>query len=208
MQPTIGILNADLGNLRSVSNAVDSLGFDHRIIREASEFNAITHLIIPGVGSFPRAMQHLEELRLKSGIVAFAQSGRPVLGICLGMQILAQHGEELSPTPGLGLIEGSVRLLPQQLCQTVPHVGWNTVTFTHAHPVLAGIKNGVDYYFVHSYFLDGGAAGQTYGVTEHGLKFPSIAGRGNVFGVQFHPEKSQTSGLKLLENFCGWDGRC
>jgi glutamine amidotransferase len=203
----VGIINADIGNLRSVTNAVDALGFEHILVDSAGQLGSLSHLILPGVGSYHEAMKHIERLRLRDGIVDFAASGRPLLGICLGMQLLSEVGEEVERTSGLGLLPGTVRHLPVVPGVRIPHVGWNSVTFSSSHPVLSDVKSGADFYFVHSYHFECPASA-VLGTTEYGLSFCSIIGQGNVVGFQFHPEKSQVNGLKLLENFCGWDGRC
>lgn len=204
----VGILNLDMGNLRSVSNAVDQLGFDVRMVEAADELEQLTHLIIPGVGAFGAAMRKLQDRGLVEPIRRFAASGRPVLGLCLGMQLLTARGEEGGDMPGLGLVPGAVRRLDEALVPAVPHVGWNSVAMKRGHPVLAEVKSGVDFYFVHSFTVRTADAGDVLGTTEYGEEFPAIIGRGNVVGFQFHPEKSQANGLRLIENFCGWDGRC
>ncbi len=196
-----------MGNLRSAYNAVYENGFDPEFVDRESDFDALSHLIVPGVGNFRAVMQHLEEDGLASRIRDFAASGRPLLGICAGMQLLAELGTESGETPGLGLVHGRVERLPDE-GQLLPHVGWSSVKFRFAHPVLEGIKPGRDFYFVHSYALHTDHDEEWLGETEYGTAFASIVARDNVVGFQFHPEKSQANGLKLIENFCLWDGRC
>jgi glutamine amidotransferase len=204
----IGIIDADLGNLRSASNAIYSLGHDFRFVRSADHMEDLSHLIIPGVGSYAKAMRNLGTLALTEPILRFANTGRPVLGICLGMQILSEQGEEVETTKGLGLLKGTVRLLEDRPGYAVPHVGWNAISPVREHPILANVKKEVDFYFVHSYYFAPLVSDEVICTTEYGHVFSSIVARANVVGFQFHPEKSQAKGLQLLENFCAWDGVC
>jgi glutamine amidotransferase len=206
-EPEIGILNLDLGNLRSVSNAIYSLGYDPRLVETPQELDGLSHLVIPGVGAFHTAMQHFESSGLLEPVRAFQRSGRPVLGLCLGMQMLAAVGEEGEETEGLGFIPGRVTRLDETLAPSVPHVGWNSVEWRRPHPVTEGVRSGVDFYFVHSYQVRLDTEADLLGATEFGMPIASVVARRNVIGFQFHPEKSQASGLRLIENFCGWDGR-
>jgi glutamine amidotransferase len=205
----IGVIDMDMGNLRSVLNAVHSLGFDHRVIRAGSELDGLSHLILPGVGNYRTAMRHLEAQSLVEPIREFAAGGRPMLGICLGMQLLSSTGDEGETGPGLGLIEGHVERFDPMLVPSIPHVGWNEVRLTRKHPVLAKVKSGVDFYFVHSFHFRCAEPADALGLAEYGgREYTAIVARANVLGFQFHPEKSQNNGLKLLENFCDWDGAC
>ena len=206
MEPAIGILRMPIGNLRSVFNAVYENGFDPLFVDESSNFDPLTHLIVPGVGNFRAVMDHLRQHGLIERIRDFAASGRPLLGICAGMQLFAERGMESGETPGIGLIHGSIDRLPNG--QPLPHVGWSQVELHFAHPVVDGIKPGRDFYFVHSFALQDGRADEVLGETEYGARFASMVARDNIVGFQFHPEKSQANGLKLIENFCNWDGRC
>lgn len=204
----IGILDLQLGNLRSVANSVYALGFDYQFIESASMLEDMTHLIIPGVGHFQAAMDYLHQSQLITAIQHFHASRRPILGICLGMQLLATVGYEGGETPGLGWIPGMVQRFVAQPKLKIPHVGWNTVHFQCAHPLFEEIKNQRDFYFVHSYHFVCAEVHAIGATTEYGTLFPSIVLHQHVAGVQFHPEKSQKNGLKLLENFCRWDGQC
>lgn len=204
----IGVLDLDLGNLRSVTNAVYSLGFDFRVLRDLRDIDDISHLIIPGVGAYPAVMGKVRERGLAEGIRKVAAEGRPLLGICLGMQILSTWGEEHGETEGLGLIPGRVKLLRPEGGLPVPHVGWNGIEFRRVHPLLRGVKAGVDFYFVHSYQFFCERDEDLLGETDYGGRVAAVVGHGNVVGFQFHPEKSQVNGLKLIENFCDWDGIC
>lgn len=204
----IGILSIGLGNLRSVENAVYQNGFDSLSVSDATKFDDLTHLIIPGVGNFGAAMPEIDRRGLRPAILDFVASGRPVMGACLGMQLLMAVGEEGGTNDGLGLIPGRVvRMTPPEGCR-LPHVGWNVVDMRRDHPVCEGIKSRRDFYFVHSYMAKCDDEADVIGETDHGAPVTAIVGRANVIGFQFHPEKSQVNGLKLVENFCAWDGKC
>ena len=206
--PSIGILKMPMGTLRSVHNALHENGFDPVFVDRECDFDDLTHLIVPGVGNFKAVMHHLAEAGLVERIRDFAASGRPLLGICAGMQLLAMRGTEGGDTEGLQLVDGVVDRLPGEDGLVLPHVGWSSVTFRHHHPILEGVKPGRDFYFVHSYAMQVEESEEALGSTEYGIPFVSIVGKANVVGFQFHPEKSQANGLKLLENFGWWDGSC
>lgn len=197
-----------MGNLRSVLNAMYENGFAPLMVDGDSDFDSLSHLIVPGVGNFTAVMRYLGEVGLIKPIQDFAASGRPLLGICVGMQLLAKRGTEGGDTLGLGLVDGVVDLLPAGKGLLSPHVGWSRVRFLRGHPVLDGIKPDRDFYFVHSYAMQVEDETEALGLTDYGTEFVSIVGKANVVGFQFHPEKSQTNGLRLLENFGWWDGRC
>lgn len=202
----VGIVRMPIGNLQSVYNSLWELGHDPRWVDETVDVEDLSHLILPGVGNFRAVSTALEARGLATKARRFAASGRPLLGICVGMQLLATSGDEGGGSDGLGLIAGRVTRLPEDL--PLPHVGWNTVSLSHAHPVFAGIKAGRDFYFVHSYAFVTSEEDDVLATTDYGSAFVSAVARDNIVGVQFHPEKSQVNGLKLLDNFCGWDGRC
>lgn len=204
----IGLLRMPIGNLQSAWNALYELGFDPVFLDEDSDFDGFSHLIVPGVGNYKAVMAHLEAKGLPDKIRNFAASGRPTLGICVGMQLLATNGTESGETEGLGFISARVERLPGGPGMPLPHVGWSTVDLTRPHPVTENLKQGRDFYFVHSYAMQCDDPVDRIGVTNYGTDFGSIVGRDNVVGFQFHPEKSQANGLKLLENFCHWDGTC
>ena len=203
----VGIVKMPIANLRSVWNALHENGLDPVLVDESSPHDDLSHLIVPGVGHFQAVMENLEQRGLAGRIRAFAATGRPLLGICVGMQLLAAEGTEGAPTKGLGLIAGTVRRLPEGGHLRLPHVGWNTLTLSRPHPVFEGIKPNRDFYFVHSYAFETGRAEDSLGVTDYGPVFTSVVARDNIVGVQFHPEKSQINGIRLLENFCNWDGK-
>jgi glutamine amidotransferase len=152
-------------------------------------------------------MAHMQAQRLVEPIRAFALTGKPLLGICLGMQLLSSAGDEGGPTDGLGLVEG--RVVRFENVPRIPHVGWNEVRMQRPHPVFRKVKSGADFYFVHSYRFVCARAEDAIGLVEYGGQdHTSIVAKDNVLGFQFHPEKSQANGLRLVENFCEWDGAC
>jgi len=204
----IAILDAHAGNIRSVFNAVYGLGYDVDVVSHLNNGDDYTHLIIPGVGSFYSVMSAVNSSSLRSEIVEFSESGRPTLGICLGMQMFADWGSEGGGSEGLGLIHGKVDSMDCADGLLMPHVGWNTVSFNMRHPCFEGIKDNVDCYFVHSYHFRCVDYKNVYASTDYGAEFSSVVGKGNVVGVQFHPEKSQSNGIKMIDNFCSWDGEC
>lgn len=204
----IGVLDIGMGNLRSMANAIDQNGFNPLVVREASSFDDLTHLVIPGVGNFGAAMTEVVARNLRQGIRNFADSGRPLLGVCLGMHLLAEAGEEGGLNEGLGFIAGTVRRLDPGPGLRVPHVGWNVLQVCHDHPVFEGIKANRDFYYVHSFSMVCESKENVLGTTDYGGSVTAVVGRDNVLGFQFHPEKSQMNGLRLIENFCLWNGQC
>jgi len=208
MPGRIGILDLAMGNLRSVANAFAENGFDAEVVTDGRIFDDLSHLVIPGVGHFAHAMSQVEAGQLRPPILAYAASGRPLLGLCVGMQILASVGHEGSMTPGLDLVPGEVRRIPDRPGLPVPHVGWNDLALRRPHPVFHGLKTGRDMYFVHSFAVQVADTDDELAVTDYGGPLAAVIGRANVIGFQFHPEKSQLNGLKLIENFALWDGRC
>lgn len=204
----IGILDIGMGNIRSVFNAIYENGFDPIIVDSVAQLDDMTHLVIPGVGAYRTAMSHIAEKNFYAPLKEFAESGRPLLGICLGMQILSDSGVEGGVSEGLGVIHGEVLPLDVSEELRVPHVGWNEVVFDVNHPIFEEVKTDRDFYFVHSYAFNCANQNEVIAHTNYGKKITCIVGKGNVVGIQFHPEKSQVNGLKILENFCSWDGLC
>jgi glutamine amidotransferase len=204
----IGILDLGIGNLRSLANAVYHNGFEFEIVRNAARFDDLTHLIIPGVGHFGAAMKAFEATGMRAPLHDYVAAGRPLLGVCLGMQILATKGTEGGDTDGIGLISGTVRPIAPGAGYRIPHVGWNVLLTTRKHPVYVGLKSDRDFYFVHSFAMQCDSRDDVLGETDYGVRLTAIVGRRNVVGFQFHPEKSDRNGLLLLENFCNWDGQC
>ncbi len=189
------VLDYGMGNLGSVSRALQHLGAVFTVSDSAA---GASKLIIPGVGAFAAAM---EAIRSQAETIrALASDGVPILGICLGQQLLFDESEEGSLTPGLGLLRGRVRYLPTDGVK-VPHIGWNALTSPRAIALLNGIPSESEVYFVHSLYTDCADAEDIAAETTHGISFPSAVQRGNIWGVQFHPEKSGDIGLQILENF-------
>ncbi len=203
----VGIIDVGIGNLGSLKSAVYELGFDVCLVKTPDMLAGCGSMILPGVGSFSHGMRVIKEAGLVELIRAHVANGKPLLGICLGMQLLFDEGNEGGACKGLSLIPGTVRRLRKHSSFHLPHVGYNEVTIVRQHPVWQGIKPDVDFYFVHSYRAECDSE-YIVGSTEYGEEFPSIVSKGSVVSVQFHPEKSQHNGLRMLENFCLWDGQC
>lgn len=195
----IVIIDYGLGNLRSVHKGLEHAGACVSISSEPEKILAADGVILPGVGAFMDAMKNIESL--KGAITEYVNSGKPLLGICLGEQILMDQSEEGRLTDGLGLISGNVVKFPRSELK-VPHMGWNTIQITQQHPLFEGIPNGSYVYFVHSYYVDT-AQNNTLATCKYGKTFASavVNDTGNVMGTQFHPEKSGDIGLKMLRNF-------
>ena len=205
----IGILDLKICNLSSVSSAVYNLGFDIKIIKidQKDQLNDISHLIIPGVGSFSNiSKEYFENKNFSSELDNYKKKGKPLLGICLGMQFLATEGFENNKSKGLNFIEASVNLMETDNTKNfnLPHVGWNEINILKNHVIFDGIKNNSNFYFVHSYQMILKNNEFLFAETKYLKKFPSIIIKDNVIGFQFHPEKSSKNGLKILENFCRW----
>lgn len=202
-QVVIGIADYGMGNRRSVQKAFEHVGARALITREHAELERADGLVVPGVGAFPLAMRNLRELGLDRVIRAGAARGQPLLGICLGMQLLFDRSEELEVTEGLGLLPGVVTRLATGGLR-VPHIGWNEVRFERPSPLTAGLPAaGRPFYHVHSLAARPADPDDIVGSTDYGERFATIVGHELVFGVQFHPEKSSADGLTMLEGFVG-----
>ncbi len=193
---TIAILDYGMGNLRSVARAIEHVGGKPEVTGDAADALSASALVVPGVGHFGACMRNLAERGLDDAVRRFAESGRPVFGVCVGMQVLFEGSEE-DPTPGLDLLEGVSRRLPAHV--KVPHMGWNTVEWSAPHPYVRDVPSGSRFYFVHSFAPDPGP--RTIGTSEHGRRFAAAVADGYVFATQFHPEKSGEAGLQLYEAF-------
>jgi glutamine amidotransferase len=195
----IAIIDYGVGNLRSVEKAFEATGCRAIVTGEESELRRAEKLILPGVGAFRACMDALERRGLDALVRERVADGTPVLGVCVGMQMLFEESEEFGRAKGLGFLRGSVRRFSADLL--VPQVGWNQIEKRAAHPLVDGIEDGAFFYFVHSFFCDAADPSDVVCATEYGTRYASIVARGNVSGVQFHPEKSQAAGLRLLHNF-------
>jgi imidazole glycerol-phosphate synthase subunit HisH len=201
---TIAIVDYGVGNLASVRNALHRIGAQSELCANPSMVSGSERLILPGVGSFRVAMETLAARGWIPVLQNYARSGRPFLGICLGMQLLFDRGEEHGPTSGLGILSGEVVKLSPTPPHKLPHVGWNGLTPAKNHPLLARIKPNVDFYFVHSFHCVPQRADDILGTCDFGGSFVAAVASSNVVGVQFHPEKSQPAGIQILENFLDW----
>jgi glutamine amidotransferase len=201
MSARIAILDYGMGNLRSVEKALEHVGVTASITNDASEVRAADGVILPGVGAFPRAMERIRELGLDELIAERREEGVPLLGICLGLQLLFESSTELGGASGLGVLEGPVAEIEAEGLK-VPHIGWEPVRWERDSRLTDGIPSETPFYFVHS-FAPRPRADDLLGSAEYGARFACAAERDNVFGVQFHPEKSSAAGLRLLSNFAG-----
>jgi glutamine amidotransferase len=194
----IAVVDYGSGNLHSVSRALARVGGDVAVTADADDLGGADALVIPGVGHFGQCVRALRGAGLEDAVRGFVGTGRPVVGVCVGMQILFEASDE-DTDPGLGLLSGRVRRLDATATVKVPHMGWNTVSWTgRRHAYTAGIPDGTHFYFVHSYAPDLGP--DTVGAAAHGRTFAAAVAHDNVFAVQFHPEKSGDAGLQLYEN--------
>jgi glutamine amidotransferase len=200
------IIDYQAGNLTSVVRSFKALGVEGRVTQDPALVAAASRVVFPGVGAAGKAMATLKELGLDRALQESFRKGAPILGICLGAQIILEYSEENDNTPCLGLLPGRTRSLPRQAGLKIPHMGWNRVRFLKPHPVFQGLPEEAEYYFVHSYYPDPAEKAMVLGVTEHGVEFPSALGWRNLVATQFHPEKSGRFGLQILENFLAWDG--
>jgi glutamine amidotransferase len=201
MTTRIAILDYGMGNLRSVEKALEHVGASATITSDADAVSDADGLILPGVGAFPRAMERVREHGLDELIAERLETGVPILGICLGLQLLFDSTAELGGAEGLGLLPGEVAELDADGLK-VPHIGWSPVRWERESRLAEGIPTETPFYFVHS-FAPRPAVGELLGTAAYGARFACAAERGDVFGVQFHPEKSSAAGLRLLSNFAG-----
>lgn len=211
----IAIIDYGMGNLRSVQNAFETVGHRAVITRDPRVISDANHVVLPGVGAFGDCMGNLSRYDLLDPIHQTVQSGKPFLGICLGLQVLFTESDEFGTHRGLNIIPGRVRRLTREKNEhwgtprsgsdfKIPHMGWNEIEILRPTPVFAGIKTGVHCYFVHSYHVEPEDGRCISSVTEYGIRFVSSVWKDNVVACQFHPEKSQSIGLQLLKNFGAW----
>lgn len=207
MTRRIAIVDYNAGNLPSVYKAFKAVGYDPIVTADPGVIAGVDGLVLPGVGAFAACMANLTERGLAEPVKAFADSQRPLLGICVGHQLLFEVGREFGTHRGLGLLKGEVTRLPATV--KVPQIGWNLVEPVQAaHPIFDGLPEPYYAYFVHSYAADGADPADVAATTDYGRVFPAVAARGNIVGIQFHPEKSSRAGLQMLANFgrmvCAW----
>ena len=202
------VIDYESGNLRSVSRALESYGVNPLVTGDAAHLSDADAVVLPGVGSGPAAMNALNQRGLVEPLRQFADTGKPFLGVCLGLQLLLDWTEE-GDAPCLGIVPGRVKLLPGGAANglKIPHMGWNSVSLGPAHPALAGIPTGSYFYFVHSYYAELEDASGVAGTTEYGVPFCSIYAKDNLVATQFHPEKSGPTGLRIYQNFVAMASR-
>ena len=195
----VAIIDYGVGNLRSVEKAFAATGCEASISSDESFLRSAERLVLPGVGAFAACMKALKEKGFDRLVRERANAGTPLLGVCVGMQLLFEESEEFGATRGLGLLKGSVRKFGSEL--VVPQVGWNRIHQKRPHALFEGIANGSFCYFVHSFYCEPQYEAVVAGETEYGRRYASVVAQGKVCGVQFHPEKSQDVGLRMLRNF-------
>jgi glutamine amidotransferase len=200
----IAIIDYGMGNLRSVSKAFEAVGHQAVVTRDARVIGSASHVVLPGVGAFGDCMANLERYDLIEPIRSTIRSGKPFLGICLGLQLLFTDSEEFGLHKGLDVISGRVKKFVVDPALKVPHMGWNQVNMQRVCPLFDGITDGSNWYFVHSYFVDPADPSVAATTTTYGAPFVSSIWRDNVVACQFHPEKSQSVGLRLIKNFGAW----
>jgi glutamine amidotransferase len=199
LKPVIGIVDYGMGNLRSVEKGFEKVGVAAEVCANPDGLMSYDGLVLPGVGAFGDAMENLKNLDMVSALFEYIESGRNLLGICLGMQLFLSYSEEHGRSEGLDVVPGRVIRLPDGV--KVPHMGWNVIDIKREVPLLRGIENGTRFYFVHSFYCEPEDEKSPIASTPYGLDFTSILGKGSVWGLQFHPEKSSLLGLRILENF-------
>ncbi|MDF9407228.1 imidazole glycerol phosphate synthase subunit HisH [Pelotomaculum isophthalicicum JI] len=195
----IAIIDYGMGNLRSVHKGFEKVGVKTVVVDSPGQVDEADGVVLPGVGAFADAMTNLRSAGMDGAIHRAVAAGKPFLGICLGQQLLFETSEEWGINEGLGIFPGRVRRLPEGL--KIPHMGWNQLEIQRPDPLLAGIPDRSSFYFVHSYYVDPAEKELALALTEYGVHFACIVGKGHVYGIQFHPEKSSSLGLKILENF-------
>lgn len=195
----IAIIDYGMGNLRSVEKGFEKVGVNVKIVKDPAEVDRADGVVLPGVGAFADAMENLKKTGMDLAVKRTVADQRPLLGICLGLQLLFEASEEWGHSKGLGIFPGRVRRLPEGL--KVPHMGWNQVKFKGNHEIFEGIPDQSAFYFVHSYYVDPDEDFITAGLTDYGMAFTSAVAHKKLYAIQFHPEKSSTLGLQILRNF-------
>jgi len=195
----LAIIDYGMGNLRSVEKGFLKVGVDAKVVNDPRSVDDAEAVVLPGVGAFRDCMKNLDQMKLIEPILKSIRNGKPYLGICLGLQMLFTESEEFGVYKGLDVLKGKV--VRFQVDLKVPHMGWNTVRLLKKPPIFDGIKDESYFYFVHSYYVAPDDAGITAGTTDYGMTFTSMVWKDNIIATQFHPEKSQETGLKILKNF-------
>ncbi len=205
----IAIIDYEAGNLTSVARAITYLGYSNVITGDTKEILSAKRIVFPGVGAAGSAMKSLRHLCIDKALKMVFNQGKPILGICLGTQIIFDFSEE-NRTKCLGIIPGTVKAFPDGLSDSdqqklkIPHMGWNRLRLKQQHPVLANIEEDSEFYFVHGYYPEPADEGHIFANTTYGISFSSVVGYRNIIATQFHLEKSGAPGLNLLDNFCRW----
>lgn len=204
----IAIIDYNAGNITSVARALQSIGQDFVITNEIKKLDAASRVIFPGVGAAGEAMAYLRQKKLDVWLRDYIKTGKPLLGICLGTQIILDYSEE-NDTPCVSLVAGSTKRFPEKLTEgsallKIPQMGWNSIRLLRSHPVFDGVSPPAEFYFVHSYYPAPADQEVVLGVTDYGMTFCSVLARNNLVAMQFHPEKSGRPGLQILKNFCTW----
>jgi len=198
----LAVIDYGAGNLRSVIHALNHLGVENkRLVHTPADLDGADKIILPGVGAFGAGMEQLHKQRLVTPLKKAVLAGTPYLGICLGMQFLFERSDEMGDHAGLGLLPGHVTRFPHDLGLKVPHMGWNQLQQKRSSSLLQDIGAASSAYFVHSYYCDPADPADIVATVDYGIAFTAVVQRDNIFGVQFHPEKSQRTGLQLLKNF-------
>jgi glutamine amidotransferase len=201
-QTTVAILDYGMGNLRSVEKAFEHVGARPVITRDHDVVRAADGVVLPGVGAFPKAMEHVRAFALDEILHERRDAGTPIIGLCLGMQLLFEETDELGGAMGIGLLEGQVRALDAPGLK-VPHIGWNPVSWRGESELVSGLTDPCAFYHVHSFSAHPARPDDVLGVASYGKEFTSVVARPPVYGTQFHPEKSGPDGLRLLRSFAG-----
>jgi imidazole glycerol-phosphate synthase subunit HisH len=195
----VGVIDYGMGNLRSVEKGLEKVGVRAEICSDPGRFDTYDGLVLPGVGAFGDAMENLRQRGIDKAVMDYVGTGRQLLGICLGMQILLEYSEEHGRSEGLGIVPGGCLRLPDVV--KVPHMGWNVLDVARDVPIFSGLTAGDRFYFVHSFYCAPTDDSWVIGTTDYGLQFACAVGKDNVWGLQFHPEKSSLRGLEILSNF-------
>ena len=194
------IIDYNVGNLHNLKNALDYSGIESKLVSHADDVKKADRILLPGVGAFAPAMDHLKHSGMLDALHEKVKSGTPMLGVCVGAQLLMDNSEEDGFHDGLGWIQGEVKRFSHEL--KIPQIGWNSVTQQKKNLLFNDVSDEMHFYFVHSYHLEPANCDQVLGITNYGYDFASVVCKDNLWGVQFHPEKSQNAGLQLLKNFC------